>query len=109
MSVRYRDSGCVVGAGIGGGRSHTSVAIAQLRAARAMLGWTRRRLAVAARVHRQSIGDIETGRVEPQRGTKQRLVAALESAGVVFAENGMVGIKADILEFSASVSRKADQ
>jgi len=85
------------------------VSTAQLRAARAMLGWTRQRLAVAGRVHRQSIGDIEAGRVEPQRGTEQRLVAALKKAGVVFAENGMVGIKADILEFSASVSRKADR
>ncbi|MFY9657098.1 MAG: helix-turn-helix transcriptional regulator [Methylocystis sp.] len=84
------------------------VSIAQLRAARAMLGWTRRRLAAAARVHRQSIGDIEAGRVEPQRGTEQRLVAALKKAGVVFAENGMVGIKADILEFSKATSKEGD-
>jgi len=85
-----------------------AVSIAQLRAARAMLGWTRRRLSGAARVHRQSIGDIEAGRVEPQRGTQQRLVAAFKKAGVVFAENGMVGIKADILEFSEATSKGGD-
>jgi hypothetical protein len=49
------------------------VSTAQLRAARAMLGWTTQRLAVAAQVHRQSIGDIEKGRVQPQKGSKARL------------------------------------
>jgi DNA-binding XRE family transcriptional regulator len=85
-----------------------TVTVPQLRAARSMLGWTRSRLALAAGVHRQSIGDIELGRVAPQGGTKQRLVAALEKGGVVFAENGMVGIKADILEFSEATSKGGD-
>jgi len=86
-----------------------NVTSAQLRGARAMLGWTRQRLAVAAQVHRQSIGDIEMGRVQPQRGTMQRLVVALESGGVVFAEGGFVAIKPAKMEFSAIASGKSGQ
>jgi DNA-binding XRE family transcriptional regulator len=82
-----------------------TVTIAQLRGARAMLGWTRQRLALAARVHRQTIGDIEKGRTQAQKGTAARLITALETAGVVFAENGAIGIKTDILKFSAANPR----
>ncbi len=79
----------------------SSVSIAQLRAARAMLGWTRQRLAVTSRVHRQTIGDIEKGRTQAQKGTMARLVQTLEEAGVVFGD-GSVGIKPDIMEFSGA-------
>lgn len=106
MSKRHCASGCI---GVGNRRLHMTVSASQLRAGRALLGSQMRTLAAAARVHRQSIGDIERGRVQSQNGTMARLIAALKKAGVVFAENGMVGIKADILEFSESVSRKADQ
>jgi DNA-binding XRE family transcriptional regulator len=99
-------------AGCGGGVTMAcegvTVTIAQLRGGRAMLGWTTQRLAVAARVHRQSIGDIEKGRVQPQKGRMARLVAGLEWAGVVFAQDGSVGIKADILEFSEATSKGGD-
>jgi predicted transcriptional regulator len=87
-----------------------TVTIAQLRAGRALLDWTTTRLASASRVHRETIGRLESGRVfAPQKATLARLVAALEQGGVVFAENGMVGIKSDILRFSASASRKSDR
>ena len=78
-----------------------TVTIAQLRAGRAALDWTTQRLASASRVHRETIGRIESGRVfSPQNATLARLVAALEQGGVVFAENGM-----DILKFSAANPR----
>lgn len=86
-----------------------TVTIAQLRAGRALLDWTTTRLASVSQVHRETIGRIESGCVRPQNGTKERLVTALEKAGVVFAENGMIGIKADILRFSATTSRNSDQ
>jgi transcriptional regulator with XRE-family HTH domain len=87
-----------------------TVTLAQLRAGRALLNWTTERLASASCVHRETIGKIESGRVyAPQKATLARLVAALERGGVVFTESGMVGIKADILRFSASVSRISDR
>jgi transcriptional regulator with XRE-family HTH domain len=85
-----------------------TITVAQLRAGRALLDWTTTRLASASRVHRETIGRIESGRVfAPQKATLARLVAALEQGGVFFAENGMVGIKSDVLKFSESVSIKS--
>lgn len=85
-----------------------TVTAAQLRAGRSLLNWTTERLAATSCVHRETIGRIESGRVyAPQKATLARLAAALEQGGVVFAENGMVGIKSDILRFSASKSGKS--
>jgi predicted transcriptional regulator len=92
------------------GGSDMTVTPVQLRAGRAILGWTRERLSAHSGVHRETIGKIEAGRgYAPQKATIARLVAALERSGVVFAENGMVGIKSEILRFAASVSGKSDR
>jgi transcriptional regulator with XRE-family HTH domain len=61
---------------------------AQIRAARALLGWTVRDLAEAAKVHRNTITRAETDATGPGYATAA-IRAALEAAGVEFIpENG---------------------
>ncbi len=69
----------------------TSYAIhaAQVRAARALIGWTREQLAASSRVPMRTLARLELGEGEPQRRTLAAIRAALEAAGVEFiAENG---------------------
>jgi transcriptional regulator with XRE-family HTH domain len=61
----------------------------QLRAARALLGWSQDQLSDASGVHKRTIARLELGEVTPQRRTVDTLRAALETAGIDFiAENG---------------------
>jgi transcriptional regulator with XRE-family HTH domain len=57
---------------------------AQLRASRALLNWTVRRLAQEAGVHRNTVTNYETGKTEGEAGTVAAIRTALESAGVIF-------------------------
>lgn len=62
---------------------------AQLRAARALLGWSQDYLARAATVSKRTIAGYELGQTEPNPSTFVSLVWALENAGVIFIdENG---------------------
>ena len=62
---------------------------AQLRAARALIGWSQDRLAEAAAVAKRTIASFEAGEREPYPRTMKAIRAALEAAGVQFiAENG---------------------
>ena len=62
---------------------------AQCRAARGLVNWSVRDLAEKAGVHRNTVTNIETGRVETTSETVAAIRAALEAAGVVFLnENG---------------------
>ena len=62
---------------------------AQCRAARGIVNWSVRDLAENAGVHRNTVTNIETGRVETTSETLTAIRAALEAAGVVFLpENG---------------------
>ncbi|MBC7284994.1 helix-turn-helix transcriptional regulator [Hoeflea sp.] len=62
---------------------------AQVRAARGLIGWTVRDLAEKAKVHRNTVSNIETGRYGGSPDALSAIRAALESAGVEFiAENG---------------------
>lgn len=62
---------------------------AQLRAARALVGWTQADLAAAAFVSEVSVKNIEKGSTDPRVGTLRALTTALEQAGVQFIpENG---------------------
>jgi transcriptional regulator with XRE-family HTH domain len=64
------------------------VTSAQLRMARAAVGWTVRDLSEKSGVHRNTITRIEAGS-EAHAPTLAALVNALEKAGVVFiAKNG---------------------
>lgn len=61
----------------------------QLRAARALIDWTRDDLAAASGVTIRTLARIETGQTEPRTTTMESLVRSLETAGVEFiAENG---------------------
>jgi transcriptional regulator with XRE-family HTH domain len=57
--------------------------------ARAALNWTVRDLAEAARIHRNTVTNIETGRYAGDAATLAAIVSALKRAGVEFIdENG---------------------
>jgi transcriptional regulator with XRE-family HTH domain len=59
---------------------------AQLRAARALVGWSREDLAKASGVPAPTIRDFELGNTDPKQGTVQKWRRALEAAGVEFQE-----------------------
>ena len=62
---------------------------AQIRAARALIGWKQVDVAKAAGVSEMSVKNIERGATDPRISTMSAIQRALESAGVIFvAENG---------------------
>jgi transcriptional regulator with XRE-family HTH domain len=66
------------------------ITLSQIRAARALLGWTQEALAEASKVSLPSINNLERGLYSPRPETLQSLVVALEHAGVEFtANNGL--------------------
>lgn len=64
---------------------------AQMRAARALLGWKQTDLAVAAGVSEMSVKNIEREAASPREATLAKLRGALESAGVIFLDAGSEG------------------
>jgi transcriptional regulator with XRE-family HTH domain len=61
---------------------------AQIRAARALIGWTQSDLAEASGVSHISIKNIERGATDPRASTLAAMQAAFEHAGVVFLDPG---------------------
>lgn len=61
---------------------------AQIRAARAMVGWSRDDLAKRSGVSAQALRDFEKadGGSDPRQGTVHKWQRALEAAGVVFVD-----------------------
>ncbi len=59
---------------------------AQVRAARALIGWKREQLAIASSVPVRTLDRLENGEGSPQRRTLSAIRAALEAAGVEFIE-----------------------
>jgi len=59
---------------------------AQLRAARALVGWSREALAKASAVPAPTIRDFELGATDPKQGTVHKWRRALEAAGVQFID-----------------------
>jgi predicted transcriptional regulator len=69
------------------------VTVSQLRAARAMIGWSQDHLADQSGVSKPTIARLELAPPDSAIGgyasTSEKLVSALEEAGVIFiAENG---------------------
>jgi transcriptional regulator with XRE-family HTH domain len=60
----------------------TMLVAAQLRAARALVGWSRMELAKKSGVSINTIQDFEIGGSDPKQGTIQKWRRALEAAGV---------------------------
>ena len=61
---------------------------AQMRAARALIGWRMEDLAERAGVSLASIKNIERGATDPRASTLRAIQAALEDGGVVFVDDG---------------------
>jgi transcriptional regulator with XRE-family HTH domain len=68
------------------------ITAAQLRAARALVGWSQADLARAAHVGRQTVARLELGEQTPLMTTLNALVAALTIAGVRFVDDGERGV-----------------
>ncbi|WP_082583203.1 helix-turn-helix transcriptional regulator [Mesorhizobium sp. Root695] len=61
----------------------------QLRAARALLDWTREDLANVSGITVRTLARIESSQTVPRQATLEALAAALETAGIEFIpENG---------------------
>ena len=81
---------------------------AQIRAARALLGWNQIQLAAAAGLTEITIKDLERGLANPRPSTLDRIQQAFDEAGVVFFEAGEVkeggpGFKAQEPRLSSGV------
>jgi transcriptional regulator with XRE-family HTH domain len=61
-----------------------SVLPEQLRAARALIGWSQDRLAAESKVAKATIANFEAGKRQPYDRTLDDLREALEAAGVEF-------------------------
>ena len=70
------------------------VSASQIRAARALLGWTQTNLAEQSDVGIQTIKNIENERNSPQIDTYQRIIFALERAGITFLPDD--GVKRNV-------------
>lgn len=59
----------------------------QVKAARAMLGWTREKLATEADVGLQSVNRLESGDGPvPKKGTQRLILSTLQAAGLHFPD-----------------------
>jgi DNA-binding XRE family transcriptional regulator len=65
------------------------ISTAQLRGARAMLGWTSGELAQRSKIHRRTIRKIERGETQPQHKTLACIMAALSAGGVEFRDGAV--------------------
>lgn len=61
---------------------------AQIRAARALIGWKQTDLAAASQVSEMSVKNIERGATDPRVSTLIAIQKALETAGVIFLDPG---------------------
>lgn len=62
---------------------------AQIRAARALLGWSQGYLAEGTRVSRSTIADLEAGKRTPHESTMFVIMSELTAAGIEFTEMGV--------------------
>ena len=67
---------------------------AQIKAARALLGWSQDELCERADVHRRTLTTLESGKTPLYDTTVRRVVIAFETAGVQFfeQEGGVYGV-----------------
>jgi transcriptional regulator with XRE-family HTH domain len=68
-----------------------SISAKQSKAARALIGWSRRQLAEASHVSERTLIDFERGARAPHRRTLVDLRRALEEAGVIFIDENEEG------------------
>ena len=61
---------------------------AQIRAARALIGWTQADLALASGVSGVAIKNLERGVTDPRVSTVSNIQGAFDEAGVIFLDTG---------------------
>jgi len=61
---------------------------AQIRAARALIGWTQTDLAQASGVSEIAIKNLERGATDPRVSTVNNIQAAFDRAGIIFLDPG---------------------
>lgn len=66
---------------------------AQIRAGRALVNWTVRKLAEKAGIHRNTVTNIETARSLGDDATLDAIRQALEKAGVEFTNGKRPGVR----------------
>ena len=66
----------------------------QIRAARALLGWSRDELQVRADLSMSALLRLEHGNADSRRSTIMKVLSTLEAAGIVFItrEDGAIGV-----------------
>ena len=73
-------------------QARTMLTPAQLRAGRALLGWSRAALAAKSDTHIETIKGFEARGTDPKLSTLNKWKRALEAGGVVFVEeDGLAG------------------
>lgn len=68
-----------------------TISVAQVRAARGLIGWNQRTLADAADVGISTVADFESGKRQPMPTSLNAIRRALEGAGVMFLARGREG------------------
>jgi transcriptional regulator with XRE-family HTH domain len=71
------------------------VSVRQVKAARALLGWSQYELADKSGVSKPTVARLETadGELGGYAATRDKLVAALAAAGIVFTNGNEPGVK----------------
>jgi len=67
----------------------------QCRAARELLGWKQTDLSDASGIGIATIADFERGSREPIKRTLKDIRRNFEEAGIIFINNGEIGVKID--------------
>ena len=67
--------------------------IAQIRAARGLLGWSQIELARAAGLSEPTVKRFETGQTNVSEAAVTKMVSALEAAGVEFTNGDQPGVR----------------
>jgi transcriptional regulator with XRE-family HTH domain len=75
--------------------STLKVSISQIKAARALLGWSQDDLAATSGISSSTVKRLEAtdGEVGGRAGTREALVETLQSAGIEFLSGSSVGVR----------------
>jgi transcriptional regulator with XRE-family HTH domain len=74
------------------------ISIKQIRAARALLGWSQQELADAAMLSKNAIAQLEQGQVEPRTATLESIASAFLKVGIEFIDSSGVRLMENRIE-----------
>jgi len=83
-----------------------AISAPQIRAGRAIIGWTQERLAVESGLPKRTIARIELEEGMPRSSTLDAIRSALEAGGVEFTNGDAPGVRSRIAR-NASIEREA--